>query len=147
MSIGIVGVGHLASYLVEGWSRAGLAHEVLLSPLGRVHVQSTEADFETATCMAMHYGWVLGIVAEAAGWLRQQGMPATQAFALAADATRAAACIALDRGSRLPDEVAGITRPGTYTGLGWDRPGEHGVPAAWREACEAVLAASREPRD
>ena len=32
--LGILGVGHLAEYLVLGWRRAGIPHEILLSPRG-----------------------------------------------------------------------------------------------------------------
>ena len=117
-----------------------------LAPLGAMHVFASEQEFETATVMAMHYGWVMGVVAEAADWLIRQGMDSARAYALAADSTRAAASIALDRGATLPVEVADITREGNYTGLGWRVLGEHGVPAAWQEACERVFEASCKPK-
>ncbi len=118
-----------------------------LAPLGRVHAMTSEDDFETATVMAMHYGWVMGVVAEAAGWLVEHGIDPERAFALAADSTRAAAGIALDRGTALPGEVADITREGNYTGLGWHLLEERGVSRAWREACDRVFEASCGPRD
>jgi len=114
-----------------------------LAPLGTVHPLASEAEFETACVMAMHYGWVMGVTAEAAAWLESRGIAREQAFALAAGASHAAACIGQDRGPALPGEVRGITRPGTYTGLGWRHLCATGIDSAWREACQKVLDATR----
>lgn len=48
--LGILGVGHLAEYLVLGWRRAGVPHEILLSPRNAAMSAklAAEQDCETA---------------------------------------------------------------------------------------------------
>lgn len=117
--------------------------QAVCGELGEVQVLGSEAEFEAATCMAMHYGWVFGVIVQAAEWLKAQDVAPDKAYALAAQATRAASAIALDRGTALPDELASIARTGSFTGLGWRTLQQRGVPEAWSEACDAVLTATR----
>ncbi len=46
--LGILGVGHLAEYLVLGWRRAGIAHEILLSPRGAAMAAKLAAEQDCA---------------------------------------------------------------------------------------------------
>lgn len=117
----------------------------VLSRLGPVLALPDEPAFEAASVMAAAYGWLHALAAELTGWAAEAGVEPATARALTAGMMRAAAgMVAAQPDLSFEDMLEELATPGGVTALGLERLGERDALAAWREACEAVLARVRE---
>ena len=114
----------------------------LFDPLGPVIVPDSEEEFETATVSAAIYGWAQDLIRQSAKWLERHGVEPQTARQLMARTFVAAGRMAEADGD-LEAILRRLVTPGGITELGLKTLERRGVPAAWAEASDAVLARLR----
>ncbi|WP_377288277.1 NAD(P)-binding domain-containing protein [Rhizobium sp. SG2393] len=115
----------------------------LLSRIGPAIALTGEAEFEIATVNAAVYGWAQDLIRQSAVWAAAAGGDAETMRRLAALTFVAAGRMMAEKDDPMERLLADLVTPGGITELGLDRLDAAGQPAAWRAACDAVLARLR----
>lgn len=102
-------------------------------PVGR------EEDFEIATINAAAYGWVQSLIGLTAAWSVAQGLAPDTARLLTARTFEAAGALIAEKPEPVAQLLHELVTPGGITERGLHVLEEADVPAAWEEACQAVL--------
>jgi pyrroline-5-carboxylate reductase len=112
-----------------------------LAPLGPVLAPADEAAFETAATAAVFYSWLMRLQSDLADSLAAGGLPAEQARLLTAQTFRAVGTVGReDLGQSLPDIVAALCSPGSYSRKGLERLEAADAFAPWQAATRHILA-------
>jgi len=112
----------------------------LLQHLGSVIPLGSEADFEAATVSAAVYGWVQALIGESAAWSAAHGLDAGSARRLTAETFIAAGRMIAESREPIDTLLERLVTPGGITERGLDILSSHQSFAAWRAACDGVLA-------
>jgi len=115
------------------------AARALLERLGPAIALSNEKDFEVATVSAALYGWAQDLIRQAAEWSASRGLEPGTARRLTALTFVAAGRLIAEKPEPMDRMLVELVTPGGITERGLEVLAAHGVPAAWQEACAAVL--------
>ena len=111
----------------------------LLEPCGPVIALDDERLFAPASVIACYYGWVHELVDAVTTWTADQGVPEDAARLLVAQTTRAAATVVRERRDiPIPELVAGVATPKSFTLLGLEELRRHDALGLWRGAAGTV---------
>jgi pyrroline-5-carboxylate reductase len=116
------------------------ACRALFGSCGPVIALAREEDFAAASVFGAYFGWTQALIAQASGWLTDQGIAEDTARTLVAGMTRAGATSVLQRpGTGLEELISELCLPGSITGLGISHlEGAHAFEP-WREAADLVF--------
>jgi pyrroline-5-carboxylate reductase len=115
--------------------------------LGAVHVLPDEEAFTAASALGAWYACLYALFADAASWAAGAGVPAETARALALQAARGAAGMALAQPEAdLNDLLATLATAGGITELALSVLRSRDGLSAWPDALDAVLRRLRQPR-
>ncbi len=111
-----------------------------LAAWGPVLAVVDEASFEAASCAAVFYSWLMRLQGELADTLAGAGLPAELARRLTAQTFRAAGTVGReDLGQSLPDIVAALCSPGSFSRQGLLALEGSGAFPPWRQATQEIL--------
>lgn len=111
----------------------------VLDRLGPAIALASEKDFEVATVSAAVYGWAQDLIRNTADWSSARGLEPVIARRLAAMTFVAAGRLIAEKDEPMARMLEELVTPGGITERGLQVLSAHGVPAAWEEACVAVL--------
>ncbi|AYD04215.1 NAD(P)-binding domain-containing protein [Neorhizobium sp. NCHU2750] len=112
----------------------------LISHLGPAIALGSEDEFEVATVNAAIYGWAQDIVRQSVIWGRDHGADEGMMRQLVARTFVAAGRMIAESPEPMERILKDLVTPGGITELGLSVLDQHGQPAAWQAACDAVLA-------
>ncbi|WP_192181662.1 pyrroline-5-carboxylate reductase family protein [Mesorhizobium amorphae] len=111
----------------------------VLDRLGPSIALGSEKDFEVATVSAAVYGWAQDLIRNTAEWSSAQGLDPAIARRLTAMTFVAAGRLIAEKSEPMDQMLEELVTPGGITERGLQVLSARGVPAAWEEACTAVL--------
>jgi pyrroline-5-carboxylate reductase len=111
----------------------------VLDRLGPSIALASETDFEVATVSAAVYGWAQDLIRNTADWSSARGLDPAIARRLAAMTFVAAGRLIAEKSEPMDQMLEELVTPGGITERGLQVLSARGVPAAWEEACAAVL--------
>ncbi|TIR16836.1 MAG: hypothetical protein E5X34_25000 [Mesorhizobium sp.] len=111
----------------------------VLGRLGPSIALASERDFEVATVSAAVYGWAQDLIRKTAEWSSAEGLDPDIARRLAAMTFAAAGKLIAEKLEPVDQLLEELVTPGGITERGLQVLSARGVPAAWNEACAAVL--------
>jgi pyrroline-5-carboxylate reductase len=111
----------------------------VLDRLGPAIALASEADFEVATVSAAVYGWAQDLIRKTAEWSSAEGLDPAIARRLTALTFVAAGRLIAEKGEPMDQMLEELVTPGGITERGLQVLSARSVPAAWEEACAAVL--------
>jgi pyrroline-5-carboxylate reductase len=121
----------------------------LLEPCGPVIALAEERLFAPASVIACYYGWVHELVDAMTTWTADRGIPEDAARLLVAQTTRAAATVVRERrDTPIPELVADVATPKSFTLLGLEELRRQDAFDLWRNAADTVaghLSGANEP--
>ncbi|WP_434723796.1 pyrroline-5-carboxylate reductase family protein [Mesorhizobium sp. RIZ17] len=113
--------------------------QAVLGRLGPAIALASERDFEVATVSAAVYGWAQDLIRKAAEWSSAEGLDPAIARRLTAMTFVAAGKLIAEKPEPIDLLLEQLVTPGGITERGLQVLSARGVPAAWEEACAAVL--------
>ncbi|PWJ93398.1 pyrroline-5-carboxylate reductase [Mesorhizobium loti] len=113
--------------------------QAVLDRLGPSIALASETDFEVATVNAAVYGWVQDLIRKTAEWSSTQGLDPATGRRLTALTFVAAGRLIEEKDQPMDQMLEELVTPGGITERGLQVLSARGVPAAWEEACTAVL--------
>ncbi|MET3580313.1 pyrroline-5-carboxylate reductase [Mesorhizobium robiniae] len=111
----------------------------VLDRLGPSIALPSENDFEVATVSAAVYGWAQDLIRKTAEWSSAEGLDPAISRRLAAMTFVAAGQLIAEKDEPMDQMLEELVTPGGITERGLQVLSLRGVPAAWEEACVAVL--------
>jgi pyrroline-5-carboxylate reductase len=121
----------------------------LLAPCGPVIALDEERQFAPASVIACYYGWVHELMGAITSWTADRGIPEDAARLLVAQTTRAAATVVRERReTSIPELVADVATPKSFTLLGLEELRRQDAFDLWRNAADTVaghLSGANEP--
>jgi pyrroline-5-carboxylate reductase len=111
----------------------------VLGRLGPAIALASERDFEVATVTAAVYGWAQDLIRKTAEWSSAEGLDPAIARRLTAMTFVAAGKLIAEKPEPMGQLLDELVTPGGITERGLQVLSARGVPAAWDEACAAVL--------
>ena len=121
----------------------------LLEPCGPVIALADERQFMPASTIACYYGWLHELMGAMTAWTAGQGIPEDAARLLVAQTTRAAATVVRERrDTPIPELVADVATPKSFTLLGLEELRRNDAFGLWRDAADTVachLSGANEP--
>lgn len=111
----------------------------VLDRLGPSIALASETDFEVATVNAAIYGWVQDLIRKTVEWSSAQGLDPAIGRRLTAMTFVAAGQLIAEKSEPMDQMLEELVTPGGITERGLQVLAARRVPAAWEEACMAVL--------
>ncbi len=115
----------------------------LLGALGTPIALESEDQFEAATVSAAIYGWAQALIRTGAEWGARNGLDPAVARQLMARTFVASGRMQGEQDAPMDEILASLCTPGGITEAGLRSLERAGMPEAWDEACDLVLARLR----
>lgn len=112
----------------------------LIARLGPAIALRSEDEFEIATVNAAIYGWAQDLIRQSVHWASDHGADPQMMRLLVAQTFVAAGRMTAESAEPMETILKDLVTPGGITELGLTVLDQQSQPAAWRAACDAVLA-------